>query len=191
MDRIMGAFTFRRGVYAEVENDASYTSTAWILVAISAFLAQLGANAADGFDEPIRWLIRAVIGTIFAIIGFAIGAWLIDFVGRSVFKAEVNFGELVRTLGLAYVWRAVGVLGVVGAVSTALACVVAPAQVAGALLGLAAWFVAAKEALDLDTGQVIVTVIIGWVIGLVVALFSGIVLGALGLGAAAVGGLLG
>ena len=30
-ERIMGAFTFRKGIYAEVEQDASFTSTAWLL----------------------------------------------------------------------------------------------------------------------------------------------------------------
>lgn len=191
MDRIIGAFTFRKGVYAEVESDASFTTTAWILVAVAGFLSQLGSNAGEGFDEPLRWLLGSVIGTVFVLISFAIGAWIINLVGRSVFNAEVNFDELVRTLGLAYVWNAVGVLGVLGAISGALGCIVAPAQFAAWILGLIAWFVAAKEALDLETIQVIVTVIIGWVIGFVILLLSGIVLGALGLGAAAVGGLLG
>ena len=45
MDRIIGAFTFRKGVYAEVEHDASFTTTAYIIVAIVAILNQLGANA--------------------------------------------------------------------------------------------------------------------------------------------------
>ena len=29
-NRILGAFTFRNGVYAEVEYDSSFTKTAWI-----------------------------------------------------------------------------------------------------------------------------------------------------------------
>lgn len=191
MDRIMGAFTFRKGVYAEVENDPAFSSTAWILVAAAGFLGQLGANAAAGLDQPVRWLIAAVIGTVFTVISFAVGAAIVNLVGRSVFNAQVTFEELVRTLGLAYVWNAVGVLGVLGAVSGALSCIVAPAQLAGWALGLAAWFVAAKEALDLETIQVIVTVVIGWIVGFIILLLSGFVLGLLGFGAAALGGLLG
>ena len=44
-DRILGAFSFRRSVYADVERDASFTSTAWLLVIVVAFLNQLGARA--------------------------------------------------------------------------------------------------------------------------------------------------
>ena len=45
INRIIGAFTFRKGVYAEVEEDTSFTTTAWILVAVVAFLNQLGSAA--------------------------------------------------------------------------------------------------------------------------------------------------
>lgn len=191
MDRIIGAFTFRRGVYSEVEHDSSFTTTAWILVAIAGFLSQIGANAESNLGEPLRWLLGSVVGTLFVLLSFGIGAAIISFVGRTVFNAEVTFDELVRTLGLAYVWNVVGVLAVLGAASDTLACVIAPAQFAGALLGLVAWFVAAKEALDLEWVQVVVTVVIGWVVGFVILLIAGGVLGLLGLGAAAAGGLLG
>lgn len=191
MDRIMGAFTFRRGVYAEVENDPSFSSTAWLLVAVAGFLSQLGGSAATGIEQPGRWLLGALIGTMFAVISFAVGAAIVNFVGRSVFNAEVSFDELVRTLGLASVWNAVGVIGILGALSTALSCIVGPAQLAGWALGLAAWFVAAKEALDLEWIQVIVTVVIGWIVRFLLVVASGVVLGLLGFGAAALGGLLG
>lgn len=191
MDRIIGAFTFRSGVYAQVEHDTAFTTTAWILVAAAGFLRQLGANAGQGLDHPGRWLLGALAGTIFALVGFALFVAIVNFIGGTVFNAEVTFGELSRTLGLASVWNAVGVLGVVGAFSTALACVVAPAQFAAWVLGLVAWFTAAREALDLEMAQVIVAVVIGGVVAIVVAILSGIVLGAVGLGAAALGGLFG
>ena len=185
MDRIIGAFTFRRGVYAEVENDASFTTTAWILVIVIGFLNQLGSSASDNL---VNWLIGAVVGTIFAVIGFALGAFVISTVGRTLFNAEVTFKELVRTLGLAHVWRIVGVIGVVAVFSDALACVVAPVALIAAILGLIAWFVAAKEALDLDWVQTIATVVLGWIALMVVMAISGAVLGLLGLTAA---GLMG
>ena len=190
MDRILGAFTFRKGVYAEAEQDTGFTSTAWLLVAIAGFLSQLGAIEAGGLEQPGRWLLRSVLGTVVVLISFAVGAAIVGWVGRSVFKAQVTFDELVRTLGLAYVWNGVGVLGVLGAVSTTLSCVTAPARVAAALLGLVAWFVAAKEALDLDWVQVIVTVVLAFLAGLAITFAAGLVLAALGLGAGAVGGLL-
>jgi hypothetical protein len=184
-DRIIGAFTFRREVYKEVERDTAFTQTAWLLVIGVAFLNQLGTQASR---RPLPWLIGAIVGTLFAVIGFAMGAFIINWVGRVVFNADVTFEELVRTLGLAYVWNVVGVVGVLAALIPALACVLAPGRIVAWVLGLIAWFVAVKEALDLEWVQTIVTVILGWIALFVIMLIAGLVLGALGLGAAALGG---
>ena len=189
VNRIIGAFTFRKGVYAEVEKDTTFTTTAWILVAVVAFLSQLGSAASA---DLAGWLGGAVVGTAFAILGFAVGALVINWVGRAVFHADVTFNELVRTLGLAYVWQAVGVFGVLAAFSEALSCVLAPVMIIAAILMVIAWFIAAKEALDLEWLQTIVTVFLGWLALVVITLvIGGLVLGVLGLGAVAVGGLLG
>ena len=185
-ERIMGAFTFRKGVYAEVEVDANFTTTAWVLVAVVAFLNQIGTYASGNL---LNWLLGAVVGTIFTVIGFAVGALVINWVGRAVFKAEVSFDELVRTLGLAYVWQVVGVLGILSAFSSALSCVLAPIMVITGILTIVAWFIAAKEALDLDWVQTIVTVFLGFIVMVVITLLAGLVLGALGFGAAALFGL--
>ena len=187
-DRIIAAFTFRREVYKEVEQDTTFTQTAWLLVVVVAFLSQLGSSASGNL---VNWVIGAVVGTIFAVIGFAVGAFVINWVGRTVFSADVTFEELVRTLGLAYVWNIVGVIGVLAGFSDALACLLAPVTFIAAILGLISWFVAAKEALDLEWVQTIVTVILGWIALFVVTLIAGVVLGMLGLGVAAVGGLIG
>jgi hypothetical protein len=188
MERIIGAFTFRKEVYAEVEKDTSFTTTAWILVVVVAFLNQLGANASGNL---VRWALGAVGGTIVAVIAFAVGALVINWVGRSVFNADVTFEELVRTLGLAYVWQVVGVIGAVAAFSATLSCVLAPIMFVAWILMMIAWFLATKEALDLEWLQTIVTVVIGWIALIVVSVVAGIVLGMVGLGAGAVGGALG
>lgn len=188
IDRILGAFTYRKGVYAEVETDTAFSTTAWILVVVVAFLNQLGANVSPNL---IGWLTGAVVGTVAAVVGFALGAFVISLVGRAAFNADVNFDEMVRTLGLAYVWQVVGVIGIVGVISPALECVTAPALLVAGLLWLVAWFVATKEALDLVWIQTIVTVIIGWLVVAAIVVGSGIVLGLLGLDAVGLGGLLG
>lgn len=182
MDRIIKAFTFKTDVYAEVENDATFTSTAWIIVAVVSFLNQLGARANANIGD---WLLGAVVGTVFAVLGFAVATYVINLVGRVVFKADVNFGELVRTLGLAYVWQIVGLIGILGAFSVALACIISPLIFIGWILTVIAWFIAVKEALDLDWLPTIVTVVLGWITLIVVNLLAGLVLGAIGIGAAA------
>lgn len=178
MDRIIKALTFKTEVYAEVENDATFTSTAWIIVAVVSLLNQLGARAGSNIGN---WLLGAVIGTVFAILAFAVATYVINLVGRVVFKADVDFGELVRTLGLAYVWQIVGLLGIVGAFSVALACLISPLIFVGWILIVVAWFIAVKEALDLDWVPTIVTVVIGWVVLIVINLLASVVIGALGL----------
>jgi len=185
-ERIMGAFTFRKGIYAEVEQDANFTSTAWLLVAVVAFLNQIGTNASGDF---VNWLVSAVVGTVFAVVGFAVGAFVISWVGKSFFNADVTFEEMVRTLGLAYVWNVVGFIGVLSAISGALSCLLAPVMIIAAIATIVAWFIAAKEALDLEWGQTILTVILGWIALFVITLLSGLVLGMMGFGAAAIGGL--
>ncbi len=187
-DRIIGAFTFRKGVYAEVEGDTTFTQTAWIIVVVVAFLNQLGSNASTNI---LSWLGGAVVGTIFAVIGFAVAALVINWVGRAVFNAEVTFDELVRTLGLAYIWQVVGVIGVLSAFSAALQCILAPIMIIAAILLIVAWFVAAKEALDLEWLQTIITIFLGWIALIVVVAIGGVIIGLLGFGAAALGGALG
>jgi len=185
-ERIMGAFTFRKGIYAEVEQDTGFTQTAWLLVAVVSFLSQLGSNASGEF---VNWIVSAVVGTVFAVAGFAVGAFVISWVGKSFFNADVTFEEMVRTLGLAYVWNVVGFIGIVSAFSGALSCVLAPVMIIAAIATAVAWFVAAKEALDLEWGQTIITVILGWIALFIIMAISGVVLGVMGFGAAAVGGM--
>ena len=169
-ERIIGAFTFRRQVYAEVERDTAFTLTALLLVAAIAFLNQLGIHAST---QVLNWLGSAIVGTIWSVISFAIAAYIMSWMGRSLFGAGVTFGELVRTLGLAYVWSIVVVIGVVAGLSTALSWLLAPALVVGWVMLVLSWFVAAKEALDLGVVQTIVTVALGWLVfGLIMAVGS-------------------
>ena len=144
-DRIVGALTFRKGVYAEVEQDTGFTHTAWVLVVVISFLGQLGAQASGNIGQ---WLVGTVTGTAFAVIGFAMSAFVVAWVGRAAFRADVNFGEMVRTLGLAYVWTAIGIIGILAAMSGALATLLGPVTFVAAIAGLVAWCFAAKEALD-------------------------------------------
>ena len=195
VEHIIGAFMFRREVYAEVERDTSFTTTAWILVAVVSFLSQLGSFAGhvsgDLAGGLLNWIISTVVGTIFAVIGFAVGAFVINAVGRALFNAEVTFEEMVRTTGLAYVWNIVGIIGLVAIISDALACVLSPLGCIVPLLGLASMLIAVKEALDLDWGQTIITVIIGWIVQFIIGLATTLVLGLMGITAGAAMGLFG
>ena len=88
VDRIIGAFTFRRTVYAEVEEDSSFTTTAWLLVIVIGFLNQLGSHVSTNL---LHWLGSGIVGTIWSVIAFAVAAWVLSWLGRQLFKADVNF----------------------------------------------------------------------------------------------------
>lgn len=184
MQRIMGVFTFKRQVYADVEKDTSFTTTAWAIVAIGALLGALGSyasNTSAGITTPL-------LGAVLSVVGFAVGVFVIAWVGKALFKADVTFDQMVRTLGLANVWQFLGVIALVGFISPTLLCVVSPILLIMGLLSLASWFIAAKEALDLDWVQTIVTVVIGYVVILVITTVVG---GIIGIGAGIGGALLG
>ena len=187
-ERIIGALTFRRGVYAEVEADKTFTATAWILVVIFALLNQLGSYASQSIFD---WLVGAGIGTLTAIAAFAIAAAVISWVGRGIYNAEVTFNELVRTMGLASIWTAVGVLGIIAAFSDALSCILGPVIVISWVALVLAWFVAVHEALDLTWGKTIITVLIGFIPWAIIMALTGVVLSLLGLTAAGFGSLFG
>lgn len=186
MNRIMGALTFKREVYAEVEKDKSFTSTAWGIVAGIALLSSIGSGLsiymANG--DVTALLLTVVIGTAFAVGGFALGAVVIAWVGKTLFKADVTFDELVRTLGLANVWGAIGAIGALASVVPVLACVVAPLSCIAAIAGLVAGFFAVQQALGLGSGETIVTLIIGWIVTAVVIGAGAFVLGIFGVAGA-------
>lgn len=188
MDRIIGAFTFKQSVYSEAKVDTTFTQNAWLIVAVTAFLAQLGSWASQVQTENgfVGWLVGAVVGTIFAVLAFALACYVVAWVDKAMFQTTTTFEEMVRVLGLAYVWNIVGVIGIVGAISPALLCAVAPISILVGLLGLAAFAIALKAALGLEWVQTIIVAVIAWVVIFIVMAIAGAILGILGFGAAAV-----
>ncbi len=128
------------------------------------------------------WLVGAGIGVVTAIAGFAIAAAVISWVGRGKYNADVTFGELVRTMGLASIWTAVGVLGIIAAFSKALSFILGPVIVISWVALVVAWFVAVHEALDLTWEKTFITVIIGLIPWAIFMSLTGVVLFLLELG---------
>lgn len=190
LNRIIGAFTFKPGVYSEAKSDVTFTQNAWLIVAIVAFLAQFGswASQVQGRGGLVGWLVGTLVGTIFAVGAFALACYVVVFVAKALFQATTTFEEMVRTLGLAYVWNIVGVLAIVGAISPALLCAVAPISIIAGLLGLAAFAIALKAALNLEWVPTIIVAVIAWVVIFIIMAIGGAILGILGFSAAAIVG---
>jgi hypothetical protein len=184
--RIIGALTFKKEVYADVEKDTSFTQTAWLIVVVVSILSSIGTRAGLISGGIGGWIIGVIVGSIFSVIGFALGCFVISWLGKTMFKADVNFEEMVRVLGLAYVWNTVAVLGIFGALIPFLSCILAPVQIIAGLAGLAAWLIAAKEALDLEWLQTIITVVVGFVVNLIVVGIATAILSLFGIAATGV-----
>ena len=192
MDRIIGAFMFKREVYAEVKKDASFTPTAWGIVigvnlinqlvsflvagaVATATLGALGELGDFGGAAAVTGgsLVSAVVSMVIGVVAFAVGAYVIMFVANSMFQAKATFDEIVRTVGLAYVWQVVGVLGILILISPAFICLSGILGFAALILGAISSAIAVKEALGLDWTQTIITIVIAWVAIFVVSAILG------------------
>lgn len=160
--RIVGALMFNRDTYEEVEKDTTFTRTAWLIVTVVSLLVRLASGAPYiATQGVVKWLIGAALGTAATVLAFGIAAWVITVVGMGLFNAEVTVYEMIRTLGLAYIWAIFGVLGVVGAISPTMTSLVAPILWVTWALAVIAWIFASKRALDLSWVKTLVTVLIG------------------------------
>jgi len=162
--RVIGALTFKRAAYADVKKDNSFTITAWGIVVVLILITQLIFNYDSFANKPIQIL----IGGAGYLAGFAFLAFGPSWLGKTLFKADVSFAEMVRTLGLASIWVfvffAVGLLTIsilfilgpqYGVLLFGLGCLFYPIYIA--LFG--SYFIAAQAALGLDGGKTMAKVL--------------------------------
>jgi hypothetical protein len=144
-----------RGLYKEVEADTTATRQALTVVVIVALASGISFGIANatrggGAGNIAGSLIFGVAG---ALIGWAVQSAFIYWVGTRLFRGTATDGEVLRTLGFAqspgvlYLFSFVPVIG-------GLIAVVA------FLWTLACDFVAIREALELDIGRTIATIIV-------------------------------
>jgi hypothetical protein len=125
-------------------------------VAIVTFLSAVGIGLAkQSFGSfVVDWVIAILVGWI----GWAVITYL---VGTAIFKGDTNIPAMMRVLGYANAPYLLGLLGFVP-------CVGWLFPVVGGILALVAGVLAVREAMDLDTGNAIVTVVISWVVSIAV-----------------------
>lgn len=180
-NRMIRAAKLDVAFYNEVEADTSLNQEALMVVIITAVASGVGSFIGgillgQGIGGA---LIGLVFGIVMGIVGYYIWAYLTQFIGTRLFQGTADVGELLRTLGYATAPQILGIFALIPCAGSLVALV-------GALWSLVAGVVAVREALDLDTGKAVLTVVIGW---LVVFVITAIIGGALGLGAAGLGAL--
>jgi hypothetical protein len=185
-DRMMRAARLSVPLYEEVEADTTATTQALTVVVIVALASGIGSaitasmNQAGG-GNAIGGLIGGIIS---ALIGWAVWSYVIYFVGTKMFGGVATYGEVLRTLGFA---ETAGVLTILSFIPVLGGII---SLVAGIWV-LVASFIATRQALDISNGKTIGTIIVAIIALLIVVTVIGIILAALGLGAAAGLGLLG
>jgi hypothetical protein len=181
VEKIVGAITFKKGVYASVAADQAFTSNAWLIVMVVSVLNQLGNRAPDASHSIFRWLVSGVVLGVFGIGAFALAVYLVVWLAGAMFKVNVKFEQVARALGLAYIWRLVGFLAIITAISPFLGCLLGPIGFIAWLAGLAADLFAIKESTNMDWTGTIVIAIIATVVSLAILGFATFVFSVTGL----------
>ena len=161
VERMIGAARLNTNTYEEVEADRGATGQALGVVVLASVASGIGMG------QGLRGL---VIGTVLSLIGWAIWAWLIYFIGtRWLPEPDTNAdaGQLLRTLGFATSPGVLRVLGIVPLLGELVFVVTA-------IWTLIAVVVAVRQALDYrSTGRAVGVCIIGWLVQLAILVVIG------------------
>jgi hypothetical protein len=185
IDRIVRAIRLDWTVFREIAQDREAMKEAAIIVLVVTFLAALGGtggmliakvDAGTAFlGFFVNWFVN---GILIGWIGWAILTYL---VGAVLFKGQTDIQEMMRVLGYASAPRLLGLLGFIP-------CVGWLFVIAGWVLSLIAGIIAIREAMDFDTGNAVITVVISWIAAFVLAL---LINGIFGMGLALTSGFFG
>ncbi|HEY1293493.1 MAG TPA: YIP1 family protein [Chloroflexota bacterium] len=181
-DRMIRAARLDVALYNEVEADTNATTQALTVVVLVAVASGIGLLLGGIVQGRPGAAIGGLIGAIvLELIGWAVWSFVMFFVGTRLFKGTATYGELLRTLGFAYSPGVLLVLRFIPVLGGIIVLIVG-------IWRIVTGFFAIREALDLDTGNTIATIIVGFIAYLVVAVIVGAIFAGLGLGAAALTG---
>jgi hypothetical protein len=172
-------------VYNEVEADVNATTQALTVVVVTALAGGIGAAIGQALANRPTGVVGGLIGGVIAeLVGWLVWSYVMYLVGTRVFRGTASYGELLRTLGFANSPGVLLILRFIPVLGGLIALIVG-------IWRIVAGFIAVREALDLDNGNTLATIVVGIVGYLIVLLIVALVLGAIGLGAAALtGGLV-
>ncbi|HID95210.1 MAG TPA: hypothetical protein EYP53_04035 [Candidatus Latescibacteria bacterium] len=166
-DRIIRAAKLDVNLYEEVEADKGALGQAMGVVVLSSIAAGVGSIAREGFGGIL-------IGTIAALIGWYIWAYLTYFIGTKLLpepQTEADPGELLRTIGFSSSPGLVRILGIIPGLAGVVFLI-------ASIWMLIAMVVAVRQALDYQsTLRAVGVCMIGWIIQALVLLVLFSILG--------------
>jgi hypothetical protein len=184
-DRMIRAARLETSLYNEVEADLTATNQALTVVVVTAIAGGLGSAIGQAIAGRPSGVVGGLIGGVVAeLIGWLVWSYVMYLVGTRVFHGTATYGELLRTLGFANSPGVLLILRFVPVLGGLITAVVG-------IWRIVAGFVAIREALDLDNGNTLATIVVGIIAYLVVFLIVGLILATIGLGAAVLTGGLG
>ena len=153
-DRIINAAKLDVDLYEEVEADKGAMSQAMGVVVLSSIAAGVGSIGRGGLGGIL-------LGTIAALIGWYIWAYLTYFIGTKFLpepQTEADIGELLRTIGFSSSPGLIRVLGIVPGLGKMVFSV-------ASIWMLVAMVIAVRQALDYkSTLRAVGVCVIGWII---------------------------
>ena len=157
-DRMIRSAKLDVNVYEEVEADKSAMAQAMWVVVLSSVAAGIGSIGTTGISGLL-------IGTIVALIGWFVWAFITYFVGTKILpepETSADYGELLRTIGFSSspgIIRILAIIPVLGWVINIIA----------GIWMLVAMVIAVRQALDYkSTGRAVGVCLIGWIIQFII-----------------------
>ena len=163
-DRIFRAAKLDVSLYEEVEADKGALGQSMGVVVLSSVAAGLASISRAGFGGIL-------VGTITALIGWVVWAYLTYFIGTKLLaepQTKADPGELLRTIGFSSSPGLIRVLGIIPGLRWIVFLI-------GGIWMLVAMVIAVRQALDYkSTARALGVCIIGWIIqaAVLVLLFS-------------------
>jgi hypothetical protein len=181
-DRMYRAARLDVSLYNEVEADVTATNQALTVVVVTGIASAIGAGLGEAVaGRPAGILGGLIGGLLIEILGWLVWSYVMYFVGTRLFHGTATYGELLRTLGFAYSPGVLLILRFIPLIGGLVALVVS-------IWRIVTGFIAVREALDLDTGNTVATMVIGIIAYVVVLAIVGTVLAVVGLSAAVLTG---
>ena len=153
-DRMIRAAKLDVNLYEEVEADKGAMGQAMQVVILSSVAAGIGTIGTTG----IKGL---VLGTIVALVGWFIWAFLTYFIGTRLLpepQTKADYGELLRTIGFSSSPGVLRVLGIIPMLGNILNFIVG-------IWMLVAMVIAVRQALDYNsTWRAVGVCLIGWIV---------------------------
>jgi len=153
-DRMIRAAKLDVNLYEEVEADKGAMGQAMQVVILSSVAAGIGTIGTTG----IKGL---VLGTIVALVGWFIWAFLTYFIGTRLLpepQTKADYGELLRTIGFSSSPGVLRVLGIIPMLGNILNFIVG-------IWMLVAMVIAVRQALDYkSTWRAVGVCLIGWIV---------------------------